>query len=347
MQWLDGNRIEVEPTKRPKKITGTKFAAILELDVWNTSFKTWCAITKTYEEPFEDNKYIQAGKVIEPIIVDYLNKVYFMGELKSATDIYGPEPYKTTYGNFFKHKVFGGMWDALLMDDNGKPTAVIEIKTTKRAEDWTQGAPENYALQAALYAYLLGIDDVVMVAGLLEESDYAEPEKFSPSTDNVIVDDFRVSERYPQFQRHIDRALEWWKEHVVTGISPVYDETKDADILKELRKNLVETASDVTDLINEAELIKIRLLQFKALYKDDEKRFGEIKDLLKEHLTKEFRAGDKQVAVKGKTMEWILSKTVRADIDKTALKKDGLLEKYTIQKESLRFTQKELEEDDV
>ena len=56
--------------------------------------------------------------------------------------------------------IFGGMWDALYYE-NGKVAAVIEIKTTKRAEDWSNGAPGYYALQAALYAYLLGIDDVL------------------------------------------------------------------------------------------------------------------------------------------------------------------------------------------
>ena len=57
MEWLDGNRIKINPPKRPKRITGTRFASILGLDRWNTPFKTWCAITRTYEEPFVDNVY--------------------------------------------------------------------------------------------------------------------------------------------------------------------------------------------------------------------------------------------------------------------------------------------------
>lgn len=49
MEWIDGNRIKVVPPKKPKKITGTRFAAIMGLNVWNTPFKTWCEITRTYE----------------------------------------------------------------------------------------------------------------------------------------------------------------------------------------------------------------------------------------------------------------------------------------------------------
>ena len=38
--------------REPRKITGT-FATILGLNPWSTAFEMWCAITKTYEKPFE------------------------------------------------------------------------------------------------------------------------------------------------------------------------------------------------------------------------------------------------------------------------------------------------------
>jgi len=65
------------------------------------------------------------------------------------------------YDFFPKEKVFGGMWDSLLVDEKGKPQTVLEFKTTKRSEDWAEDVPEYYALQAALYAYLLGVDDLI------------------------------------------------------------------------------------------------------------------------------------------------------------------------------------------
>jgi len=34
MEWLDENKIRVDPPKRPKRITGTRFASILGLDRW-------------------------------------------------------------------------------------------------------------------------------------------------------------------------------------------------------------------------------------------------------------------------------------------------------------------------
>ena len=182
-----------------------------------------------------------------------MNKVCFFGDLKSPTDIYGKDYFKKTWGDFFPNEpIFGGMWDALYYE-KGKVAAVIEIKTTKRAEDWSNGAPGYYALQAALYAYLLGIDDVVMVASFLEEKDYEHPEKFVPSSDNTIIDEFRVSERFPQFQAHIDRVVDWWNAHVVTGISPAFDEKKDEEIHKSCAKH-VEADNDTEALMPEGEL---------------------------------------------------------------------------------------------
>jgi len=99
MEWLDKNRIRVDPPKRPKRITGTRFASILGLDRWNTDFKTWCAITRTYEEPFVDNVYTIAGKTIEPKIIDYLRKVYWM-EIKTPEDIYGKDYFRKTWAIF-------------------------------------------------------------------------------------------------------------------------------------------------------------------------------------------------------------------------------------------------------
>lgn len=339
MEWLDTNQLKVDPPKRPKKMTGTRFASVLGLDRWNTDFKTWCAITRTYEEPFIDNKYTIAGKTIEPKVIDYLNKVFFFGDLKSPTDIYGKDYFKKTWGDFFKDvEIFGGMWDALYYED-GKIASVIEIKTTKRAEDWSNGAPEYYALQAALYAYLLGVDEVVMVASFLEEKDYEHPELFVPSADNTIIDEFKVSERFPRFQAHIDRATDWWNAHVVTGISPTFDEKKDADLLKELRKNTLTPDTDIKTLMKEGEALKTVISAVKNSISKEENRLKEITDILKKHCMEQFRDGDKKVALAGQNYEWVLSKSESTEIDKDALKKDGLLDKYSKPKIGYRFTQ--------
>ena len=89
MKWNDDKTITITPPKRPKKITGTRFAAIMGLNKWTTPFNAWCAITRTYEEPFEDTIYTVAGKTIEPKQAEFMKKSYFMTNLITPTDVYG------------------------------------------------------------------------------------------------------------------------------------------------------------------------------------------------------------------------------------------------------------------
>ena len=334
IKWV-GNHIEVTPPKRCKKITGTRFATVMGLNPWSTPFEIWCAVTKTYEKPFEDTIYTIAGKTIEPKQAEYMKKAYAMTNLVTPTDIYGEDYFKKTWGDFFRDvDIFGGLWDYLLYED-GKPTTVLEMKTTKRSEDWANGVPEYYALQAALYAYLLGVDDVIMVCSFLEAKDYEHPENFVPSAKNTIALDFKVSERYPDFAEKIAWVTDWWNTHVVTGVSPEFDEKKDAEILKALRTNNLTPDTDMDALIAEAETLKAEVDKATAALADKEKRLKEIGEIIKEHAVSQFRDGDKKVEVKGKTYTWTIARSETITIDKDAMKADGVLDKY--QKKSTQF----------
>lgn len=342
MNWIDSH-LEVTPPKKPKKITATRLATILGLNPWSTPFAVWCEITKTYQEPFTDTIYTIAGKTIEPKQIDYMRKAYGMYNLKTPTDIYGPDYFKKTWGDFFHEwEVVGGMWDSLLVDENGKPEAVLEFKTTKRAEDWANDVPEYYALQAALYAYLLDVDDVIMVASFLEPKDYEDPENFTPSASNTITVEFKVSQRYPDFDKKVKQAFAWWQNHVVTGISPDYDEKKDADILKALRTNNVESAGDIDALIAEAESLKTELEAVYASVSDKEKRLKTVTDQIKKYLVGAFRPYDIAVERKGGQYIWSVSKTESTEIDKAAIEADGLLDKYSRKKETFRINTKSI-----
>ena len=340
MEWLDSKQLKITPPKRTKKITGTRFATILGLNPWSTAFEMWCAITKTFELPFEDTIYTIAGKTIEPKQAEYMKKSYGM-DLITPTDRYGADYFNKTWGDFFpESKHLGGMWDYLGVDEDGKVDTVLEMKTTKRIEDWQNDAPEYYALQAALYAYLLGVDNVVMVASFLEEKDYADPSKFVPNVKNTITVEFKVSERYPDFAQKVAQVEQWWADYVDTGISPVFDEKKDAEILKALRTHNLTPDTDIYALISEAEGLKTEVDKATAAIADKEKRLKEINDIIKEHAMKQFRPGDKKVEVKGATYTWAISRSETTTIDKKALEADGLLDKYQKKTEQFRMTVK-------
>jgi len=347
MEWLDNNRIQIIPPKKPKKLTATRFATILGLNPWQTPFEVWCEVTRTYAKPFEDTIYTIAGKIIEPKQAEYMKKSYFMTNLVTPTDIWGADYFKRTWGDFFPEiAVLGGMWDYLLYDKDGKPTTVLEMKTSKRVEDWAEDIPEYYALQAALYAYLLGVDDVIMVASFLEDGDYADPSKFVCKGTNTITRPFKVSERYPDFEkRYVKPALKWWHDHVESGVSPAYDEKKDADILKVLRTNNLNPETDMVALVKEAEELKAHIESVQATIAEDEKRYKTLVDMIKKSAISRFREGDKKVSIAGAAYTWEVSRTSTVKIDKDAMKADGVLEKYSTTEDSYRITPKIIKED--
>lgn len=347
MTWNDNGTITITPPRRPKKITGTRFAAIMGLNRWTTPFNAWCAITRTYEEPFEDTIYTIAGKTIEPKQAEFMKRSYFMTNLISPTDQYGPDYFQKTWGDFFPDTpIFGGMWDYLLVDNTGKPVAVLEMKTTKRSEDWMEDIPEYYALQAALYAYLLGVDRVIMVCSFLEPADYDDPGGYECTTRNTIVRPFLLSERYPDMDKTIKKVQKWWKDHVEAGVSPAYDEKADAEILKVLRANNLSPDSDLKAMIAEAEQLQEKLDKRAAETAEDEKRLDVLKGLVKEAAQGQFRDGDKQVVIQGGKYEWITSRSVTTKVDEAAMKKDGVLDKYkTKQSTTYRLTLKERKEE--
>lgn len=341
MIWNDNNTITVTPPKRPKKITGTRFASIMGLNRWNTPFATWCEITKTYVEPFEDTIYTLAGKTIEPKQADYLENTYGFNVVRPS-DIYGKDYFNKTYGDFFPSvPILGGMWDYLLADCEGNTTTVVEMKTTKRSEDWLEDIPEYYALQAALYAYLMNVDDVMMVASFLDDSDYENPDAFVPSIGNTVIYEFKVSERYPNMSELVQFAIDWYDKHVVGGVSPEYDEKADAKILKELRKNNINPQTEIQELVAEAEALMAEIDTIEATIADKNARLKTLKCLIKDYAMSQFRDGDKAVTLQGKYL-WTLSKSMTTSIDKDKLKVDGLLEAYQTTTETYKLTTKEI-----
>lgn len=341
MEFIDGNKIKIEPPKKPKKITATRFATILGLNAWNTPFSAWCEITRTYEDPFVESKYTAAGKVIEPKVIAYLQNVMFM-DIKSPTDVYGKDYFKQTWGDFFHEcEALGGMWDALGDD------YVVEIKTTKRVEDWADDVPIYYKLQACLYAWLLGFDKVIVTVSFLNDSDYEHPEDYQPSYSNTKVYEIIVSEAFPAFEEdYVKPALDFWTENVLTGISPEFDEKKDADILKELRKNTLEVDDkEFNKILKEADKLQSSIDLAEAKIKDKKDRLKKLNDKAKEFMCKQFRNGDNKVECKGSKYTWTLAKSVRTSVDTAKLQAEGLYSKYTKSSEVLTLKKSLIEEE--
>lgn len=132
------------------------------------------------------------------------------------------------------------------------------------------------------------------------------------------------------------------------GVSPKFDEKKDADILKVLRANNLTPDTDLNALVAEAEKLQdtIDTIMEHEGIPDMEKRLKTLKDLIKEASVGQFRDGDKQVIIQGGKYEWVTSRSVSVKVDEAAMKKDGVLDKYKTKETVMyRLTPKEKKED--
>lgn len=355
----ENDRIKVPPPQKPKKITGTHFAEVLGASPWATPFEAWCRCTRTYERPFEGNKYTEAGKIIEPKATAFLRSGMGYGSRVIVPEqIYGKNFFRATCGDFFadRSRIFGGMWDALIGDDPAYPEYVVEIKTVlvdghggNLDERWKDGkAPDYQALQASLYAYLLGCDRVMMVAVALREDngDYDRPDLVTPSfaNNNVYIDEFGIYERYPRLESYVAKARRWWRDHVVTGISPEFDSRRDAELLAVLKTNCVTPEPDIRALTAEAEKLKDEIDAAMASVKGSSDRLKEITGQIGAYAATQMRDGDSKVQIKGDRYIFTLTKITSSEIDREALRKAGLYNLYSKSKTTYRLTQSLIKE---
>jgi hypothetical protein len=320
-----------------KKITGTRFASILGLDPWKSPFKTWCDMTKVYSDPFEESVHTIAGKTIEPKVIKYLDARYHFGKnvVKDPDTWFGKDIKAMKYDHFHDEPILGGMWDARTKD------MVYELKTSGRVQDWMVDgvfdAPTNYKLQGALYCYLLGLDRFRMVLSITDDTILADPDAFVPTPQNTLFREYSLSKDLPDFPAQVEAVLQWYKEHIETGISPAWNpkDARDMEVVKQITTNTItfepgktEEADPIQILLGEIEPLQAKLDEYSAVIAPDEEKLKSLKDQLKTLLMDSLTDKDLKATVTGSTYKFELGKSQKKGIDSKALEKDGLLSKY-------------------
>lgn len=331
---VDDTRVRVDRiVGRPKKITGTRLGKVLNCNKWGTPFQAWCEITRVAELPFEGNKYTEAGKVIEPKLIEHC-KDYITPDIVTPEDMFGENFFEKTYGNFFDDEIFGGMWDALYKDEYGSIAGVIECKTSSRPQDWVHGVPQHYAVQGLLYAHLLGVDDVYFAVAFLDPDDYDAPQNFTCDDSNTVLYHLTVTD---DFLEDVDYAREWWYNHVRDGaVSPVFDAKKDAEFLDAMRTTEVSNVNDVDGIVNRLAEIDDAISRIRADTDMDalENEQKVLTDRLKTSMMESFDGTSDKVKHRG----WTLSRSTRRSVDSKAMKADGVYDKYAKETVSYRLT---------
>lgn len=233
---------------KPKKISGTNFGVILGYNSFQSPFQAWCDMMKVFKKPYEESLAMKAGKAIEPLQIKYVKDKYNLAGLVTPEEKIGPNYFNKTHGDFFPmDEHFQGMWDCLNMDlQTGSLKSVVEMKTTKvkHMKNWQNEIPFYYILQVCLYAYLSTCDKAVIVASFLEDKDYENPNSFVPNEQNTIIVPYTLNKDIPGFEEnYIKPAILWWNKHIVSGISPEYNEydAGDCEIVKTIKKQLEES----------------------------------------------------------------------------------------------------------
>ena len=258
----DKKRIIIDPPKQRLGVSGHRFSGVLGLNPYSTPFQMWCECTKLVKKPFEENKYIIAGRYAEPKIIQYVSERF--PNIMSIEEYYGNVFDEYRYNNFKDDKlgnIFSGVIDAVSVKNDGKTIAMIcECKTSGQAQNWANNTiPTEYACQGALYSYLKGLDRVLFACTFLDEMDYAHPENIQVTDKNTILrvvklDDliFAVDGEYLNIEGCIQKAISFWNDYVLTGISPEFDEKVDKEYLDIIRATDVAKDNELTEVCEKA-----------------------------------------------------------------------------------------------
>lgn len=281
MEWKyneDRTRIIIDPPKRTKRITGHRFPSILGLNKYQTPFGAWAEIVNLVSLPFEDNKFTLAGKAIEPKQIEYAKQKF--PNVKSMEEYYGNSIDEYRYGNFKDlGRIFDGVRDFVSTKSDGITIVMNgECKTSSKPQDWdNNNVPMDYLCQGMLYSYLDNLKEILYVVSFLQPMDYNNPENYVVTDDNTKFVVKKLKECFLQLPHedpdasdeikgdwttcdirlgNIEDAIEycekWWETHIVSGISPEFDEVKDKEYLDILRKSKPANDNTLESICEEA-----------------------------------------------------------------------------------------------
>lgn len=207
-----------------KKITGSAIAEILEVDSFKSQFAAYARLCGL-QLPVLDRKYVDAGVIIEPKILEMVENA-----LKEPLERFPAEKYNYDY--FKQNPLFGGLPDGFAKNRK----MIIEIKTTniKNYHNWVAGSvPLGYLKQAQLYSYLMGVDIFSIVAIFLEDDDYKDPATVPIKKRHVKNFDYKVD--VSQVEDDIKFCQEWFKKYTTLGKSPQWKSNIDNDLIEYLK----------------------------------------------------------------------------------------------------------------
>lgn len=245
-----------------KKITGSRFASILNLNQYTSPVQAWCTIVNIYKDEM-DPTLARVGTTIEPKIRDYVTKV-----TNIKFKVYNPSEVNW---NVFDDSIFGGIPDGEPIDNNGnfvyeQGFPMLEIKTSsedklsyekingflrikkdannwpivkeigKKKESWFVNkqfkVSTEYCLQLLLYMYLRNVKKGMFAVAFLKPEDYVYPEKFDPQKHEIHFAELNIND-FNSLESTIAYARDWYKLYVIDNHYSMPLEERDKKWLSE------------------------------------------------------------------------------------------------------------------
>ena len=302
------------------KIAGTFLGPIMGLSPWNTPFSTACKILRIYDEDIGDKPAVRAGSILEPIMLNYLDKSGRLPNTQAEALFPGFETGShIDWKSHFDDEVFSGHVDGIAghVTDARAGQGIVENKTTTDMSKWdfiNNIPPAHYWLQASLYAYFLGYDTIYFTVGELTPEVLDNPYSFVPSEDNVKV--MKVG-LYPDFEEVLKIATEWYHNYIEQGRTPVPDYKNPIDA----RICAILDAQKCT-----VDAIMPKFNDFLRLNYEISEREKE-RDALKEELMA-YLEGHGLEGIGNGESAYKITQYARKTVDTDLMKKDGIYDSY-------------------
>lgn len=301
------------------KIAGTFLGGIIGKSPWETPFSIATKILRIYDEDI-DNVATRAGTVLEPVILNYLNRSGRLVNTQAEEIFPGYEKGShLDWKSHFEDDMFSGHVDGIagqcVKASDG--FGIVECKTTTRPEYWdfvNNVPPTHYWLQASLYAYFLGYKDIYFTVGILSQDEQDNPYKFVPDESNVKI--MKVG-LYPDFENIIRQARDWYENYIMRGYTPIPDMSNPID-------------AKIVGILDAQKSTMIEILpifkEFVSLTNEINEK-TKIADGLKEKITT-FLDANRIDGIGNGDVWYKYSEYSRKSVDTDALKKDGIYDAY-------------------
>lgn len=349
---LVGRHVETKDSKYAKKMSGSTLAGIFGISPFNTPFQQACNLMGICREDLSGKPAIEIGNALEGKIIAYLGERYpEYGLFVPADAMFGKkEGEHDQWKSDFDDPWFAGRMDGMVFDgdmDLDNPDGyILEIKTTSNYASWANGVPEYYKVQVALYNHFLPTpkEKAYVAVCLVDDATKKDTDSWQGSDENVFMFELALDEE--ETQRMVDKAIEWYKEYVIKGVTPDYDPANKGDA--DMWAHLVAITSGGDDIQKDID----RLEEVEAEAEELEKQLKPLtdeKDALRTKI-KDYMVNNKIDSIDATSgkVRAVVSITKKQVIDKKAMAEDGIdVKKYTVTNEVKTFSLKPIKEVEI